>query len=150
MQHITLSAPDMTYTELFCQWRQQSGLSQDELARKAGCHRNTVINLEDGCVLRFNTLTNLVRAMGRTEQEIHVIAMLWFEDMTGLSLAHAGPAFREYEKVSGPRKRLLETLNKSARKMTLTELKAITHASQRKEVLMILRSIHNPESLKES
>src|SRR3990172_7249498 len=54
----------MHYTQLFRQLREARELSIDALAGRAKCHRNTVINVEKGRGVKFDTLADLMAKMG--------------------------------------------------------------------------------------
>ena len=74
----------MHYTQLFRTLRESRGLSHEGLAKKAACHRNTVINVESGRPVKFKTVADLMAMMGydRNSAELKSIALLWLESVS--------------------------------------------------------------------
>lgn len=79
----------MKYHGLFRKLRERHGLSLSALAARAGCHRNTVINLEKGRPVKFKTIADLMGQMGYESDspEMSSMALLWVESVSGVRLA---------------------------------------------------------------
>src|SRR5581483_6746854 len=58
----------MNYTRQFRQLREAKNLSREQLAALAGCHRNTVINIETGRPVKFSTIADLLQKMGHARE----------------------------------------------------------------------------------
>lgn len=80
--------PCMKYSEQFAAFRKARGLSQQQLAKLAHCHRNTVINVEMGRSVKFETVARLMERMGfaRTSPETKLLAVLWLKAVTGIDV----------------------------------------------------------------
>lgn len=78
--------PPVHYTQLFRSLREARGLTLEGLAELAGCHRNTITNLESGRPVKFKTIAELMGKMGYTEQsaEMKSIGLLWLESVSGI------------------------------------------------------------------
>ncbi len=139
----------MTYTELFRQWREKKGLSLDALARKARCHRNTVCNVEGGVPVKFLTIAKLVKAMGGTEDDLVVIAILWVEHTSGLDLHSDRSAHAKVATLQEPVRKALDSIRLAARKMKVEDVQVLAWAARNKGAMAILRSIKAPHSLKD-
>lgn len=76
----------MHYTQFFRQLREEKKLGQEELAAQAGCHRNTVINVESDRPVKFSTIADLMRTLGYgpDSKELRQIALLWLEAVSGV------------------------------------------------------------------
>jgi transcriptional regulator with XRE-family HTH domain len=91
------------YPEQFKAFREARGLSREELAARAGCHRNTVINVESGRrAVKFATIVRLMAKMEyrATSPETKLLALLWLEAVTGIKVTqpeipHLKPTIRE-------------------------------------------------------
>jgi len=81
----------MNYTRHFRQLREAKNLSREQLAALAGCHRNTVINVETGRPVKFRTIAELLQKMGysRESTETRGMALLWLEAVSGLKFSPA-------------------------------------------------------------
>ena len=81
----------MNYTRQFRQLREAKNLSREQLASLAGCHRNTVINVETGRPVKFRTVAELLQKMGyaRDSAEMRGMALLWLEGVSGIKFSSA-------------------------------------------------------------
>jgi DNA-binding XRE family transcriptional regulator len=84
----------MKYSTLFKRYRLEKKLSQGAAARKAGVNRSTVVNLESGRPVRFETVAQIMAAMGygKESAEIKLLVLLWTEKATGVSFTSAEAA----------------------------------------------------------
>lgn len=137
----------MTYTELFRQWREKKGLTLDGLAKKARCHRNTVCNVEYGMPVKFRTIAKLVKAMGGTEDDLVVMAVLWVEHTSGLDLSSNRNAYAKVAALQEPVRKALESIRLAARKMTVSDVQVLAWAAKNKGAMAILKSLKNPSTL---
>jgi transcriptional regulator with XRE-family HTH domain len=78
----------MGYSDQFKAFREARGLSREQLAASAGCHRNTVINVESGRPVKFTTIVRLMGKMGYSESsaETKLLALLWLETVSGVKV----------------------------------------------------------------
>jgi transcriptional regulator with XRE-family HTH domain len=92
----------MNYTQLFRALRESKGLTHDALAKLAGCHRNTVINVESGRPVKFKTIAELMLMMGydTTSPETKSVALLWLESISGINLTTEQNAAEAYERIA--------------------------------------------------
>lgn len=83
----------MGYTEQFKAFREARGLTRETLAAQAGCHRNTVLNVETGRPVKFATIVLLMHSMGYAADsaETKALAVLWLEAVTGVHLSLGEP-----------------------------------------------------------
>jgi transcriptional regulator with XRE-family HTH domain len=84
----------MGYSEQFQRYREARGLTREQLAAKADCHRNTVINVESGRPVKFVTILHLMEHMGyrKDSVESRQLALLWLEAASGLHITLADAA----------------------------------------------------------
>jgi DNA-binding XRE family transcriptional regulator len=92
----------MTYTQLFRTLRESKGLTHDGLAKLVGCHRNTVLNVENGRPVKFKTIAALMQVMGHdtTSPETQSVALLWLESISGINLTNEQNAAAAYERIA--------------------------------------------------
>ena len=76
----------MHYTQLFRTLREDKGVTIEELARLARCHRNTVANVESGRPVKFKTISRLMVELGYgvNSSEMKSLALLWLEAVSGM------------------------------------------------------------------
>src|SRR5271155_1002489 len=76
----------MHYTQLFRTLRVEKGVTIEELARLARCHRNTVANVESGRPVKFKTISRLMIELGygANSAEMKSLALLWLEAVSGM------------------------------------------------------------------
>lgn len=138
----------MHYTLFFRQLREQKGMTHDTLARLARCHRNTVVNVEAGRPVRFDTLARLATKMGYASDspEIASLALLWLEAVSGLDLADPATLGQTRQKIATYNRstsRAAAKLEETVRRAGLpeTDIRLLTRAAGSPELLSILRSI---------
>jgi transcriptional regulator with XRE-family HTH domain len=140
----------MQYAQLFRRLREQKGLSHETLAKLARCHRNTVVNVENGRRVKFKTIAGLMGKMGypSTSPEMASLALLWLEDVSGLDLAdpaalgHARQKLAGYERNAGQAvQSLLETVRRA--RLNERQLRLLAFAAQHSEVLAIIESVQD-------
>jgi DNA-binding XRE family transcriptional regulator len=140
----------MQYTQLFRRLREEKDLSHEALAKLARCHRNTVVNVERGRLVKFKTLARLMSKMGYPSDspEMASLALLWLESVSGLDLADPaslGPVRQKLAIYERTAKQAAQQLSTAVRKAGLTEkqIRLLVFAAQRPEVLAILESIND-------
>lgn len=140
---------EMHYTQLFRQLRVARDLSHEALAERAGCHRNTVINVERGRRVKIDTLARLMEKMGYASDspEFQALALLWLE-------ASSGIPFSRSETVSGARKHIANfrrEAEQNSRQLTAAvveaglaanEIRLLVFAARQPDVMSILRAVH--------
>jgi DNA-binding XRE family transcriptional regulator len=138
----------MHYTQLFRTLRETKGLTHEGLARKAACHRNTVINVESGRPVKFKTIAELMSVMGYGQEsaELKSIALLWLESVSGVNLTSEQSTEEARRKIARYRateqeaaQMLAETV--IAEHLSVDQIRALLFASGRPEVITILESI---------
>jgi transcriptional regulator with XRE-family HTH domain len=138
----------MHYTQLFRQLRVARDLSHETLAQRAGCHRNTVINVERGRRVKIETLARLMDKMGYAadSEEFRALAILWLEAGTGVPFSRA-------ETVAGAR-RQIATFRREAEQnsrqlaaavveagLTADQIRLLVFAARQPDVMAILRVV---------
>jgi len=140
----------MHYTQLFRTLRETKGLSHEGLARKAACHRNTVINVEGGRPVKFKTISELMAVMGydSNSTELKSIALLWLEAISGVNLSSESSTAEARQSIAHYRateqqaaQRLADTV--VANHLSVEQIHALLFASCRPEVITILESIRD-------
>lgn len=138
----------MHYTQLFRQLRESRDLSHETLARRAGCHRNTVINVERGRPVKFSTLADLMEKMGYPagSDELRTLAVLWAEAATGVPISRPETvtAARKQAAAYGrdaqqAARQLAETLTTA--NLTADQIRLLGFAARQPEVLAILAAV---------
>lgn len=140
----------MDYMRQFRQLRETKGLSREQLASRAGCHRNTVINIETGRPVKFRTIADLLGTMGYSEQsaEIKQVALLWLEATTGVKLS-TGEAERTVSRLKTSYRRSVQTSQEALTRAVETaglsrdEIDLLTFAAQEPAVRAILQSVRD-------
>jgi transcriptional regulator with XRE-family HTH domain len=135
----------MSYSRQFKAFREGRGLTREQLAEKAGCHRNTVINVESGRPVKFATIRELMGEMGYSEHspETRLLALMWLEAVTGVSITR-----REAEHVAAGTKdqrgalRELES-DVAAAALQPEDIALLRWAARRPPALKILRSVRD-------
>ncbi len=140
----------MQYTALFRRLREQRGLTHDALARLARCHRNTVLNVEAGRRVRFETVAHLMAKMGHPSDspEMATLALLWLEAVSGIDLADPstlGPARQKAAAYTRSASQAAAALAETVRRAGLSEreIRLLGFAARNPEVLAILDSIQS-------
>jgi transcriptional regulator with XRE-family HTH domain len=138
----------MHYTQLFRQLRVARDLSHEALAERAGCHRNTVINVERGRRVKIDTLARLMEKMGYAPDspEFQALALLWLEAGTGIP-------FSRSETVAATRKQisiLRREAEQNSRQLTAAvvdagltadQIRLLVFAARQPDVMSILSSV---------
>jgi DNA-binding XRE family transcriptional regulator len=140
----------MHYTQLFRSLRETKGLSHEGLARKADCHRNTVINVEGGRPVKFKTIAELMSVMGygSDSTELKSIALLWLESISGVNLTsehNADAARRSIAHYRATEQEAAQILAHAviAEHLSVDQIHALLFASGRPEVITILENIRS-------
>jgi transcriptional regulator with XRE-family HTH domain len=140
----------MHYTQLFRSLREAKGLTIEELAKRARCHRNTVANVESGRPVKFKTLAELMARMGHGagSPELKGIALLWFEAVSGLSLAKPETLAAARRVVGSHQSAILKAarlLEQSIAHSGLSadQIRLLSFAAGSREVLGILSQVRN-------
>jgi len=138
----------MQYTQLFRKLREQKGLSHEALARLARCHRNTVVNVENGRQVKFKTLAGLMGKMGypTDSPEMASLALLWLESVSGVDLADPaslGPVRQKLAAYDRSTTQATQQLTEAIRRARLSEkdVRLLTFAARHPEVLAIIDSV---------
>ncbi|HVU33710.1 MAG TPA: helix-turn-helix transcriptional regulator [Opitutaceae bacterium] len=132
----------MGYSEQFQRYREARGLTREQLAARADCHRNTVINVESGRPVKFATIIHLMHHLGygRDSNETRLLALLWLEGVTGIHINgtdttalasdHAGRFQQLAHDISG-------------RRLTRDDVELLGFAARNRKVLNALRAIRD-------
>lgn len=140
----------MHYTQLFRQLREIGHLSHEALARRAKCHRNTVINVERGRPVKFGTLADLMEKMGYAPEsdEMRTLALLWLEAVSGISfsrpeiLAAARKQAAAYGRGAQQAARQLAEAVIAAG-LTADQIRLLVFAARQPEVLTIVEAVRD-------
>jgi len=132
----------MHYTQLFRSLREAKGLTLEGLAELAGCHRNTVTNVESGRPVKFKTISDLMEKMGYTAQstELKSIALLWLEAVSGIPFSNPRTEAAALKAVSGYRR----TLRDAAAQL---ETEVVSRSLPPRQIDLLLFAIRHPEML---
>ena len=140
----------MHYTQLFRTLRETKGLTHEGLARKAACHRNTVINVESGRPVKFKTIAELMSVMGYGQEsaELKSIALLWLESVSGVNLTSEQSTEEARRKIARYRATEQEAAQMLAstviaEHLSVDQIRALLFASGRPEIITILENIRN-------
>jgi len=140
----------MHYTQLFRTLRETKGLSHEGLARKADCHRNTVINVEGGRPVKFKTIAELMEVLGYGHDSIELksIALLWIEAISGVNLSSENEAASARRSIATYRatgqeaaQLLADTV--IAEHLSIDQIHALLFAAGRPEIISILENIRS-------
>lgn len=132
----------MHYTQLFRSLREARGLTLESLAELAGCHRNTITNLESGRPVKFKTIAELMGKMGYTDRsdEMKSIGLLWLESVSGIPFSQPRIEAGARKTVAGYRR----SLRDSARRLEAEVLKSgLTPA----RIDLLIFALRHPEML---
>jgi transcriptional regulator with XRE-family HTH domain len=140
----------MHYTQLFRSLREAKGLTLEGLAELAGCHRNTVTNVESGRPVKFKTISDLMEKMGYTAQstELKSIALLWLEAVSGIPFSQPRTEAVALKAVSGYRRSLRDAASQLQAEVVSKSLPAhqidlLLFAIRHPEVLSILENVRD-------
>lgn len=140
----------MHYTQLFRTLRETKGLTHDCLARKATCHRNTVINVESGRPVKFKTIADLMAVMGFSPEspELKSIALLWLESVSGVNLTSEQSTAEARLKIARYRATEQEAAQMLADSivadhLSIDQIHTLLFASGRPEIISILGNIRD-------
>jgi len=140
----------MNYTRQFRHLRETKNLSREQLASLAGCHRNTVINIETGRPVKFGTIAELLMKMGypKDSPETKGMALLWLEAVSGLKFMPAdAQKTAEYLRshyrrtVRAKEEELLASIQDHH--LSRDQIGLLGFASRHPEVLEILRAVRD-------
>jgi transcriptional regulator with XRE-family HTH domain len=138
----------MGYSEQFKAFREARGVSSEELARRARCHRNTVVNVESGRPVKFATLLMLMETLGYKPEsrETKLLAVLWLEAITGVRVSLNDTPRATAEKANGSRtaSRASDELQAEVaqRRLKREDVELLTFAARHRKVLHALKAIH--------
>jgi hypothetical protein len=118
------------------------------LARRAACHRNTVINVERGRPVKFSTLARLMEKMGYPagSDELRTLALLWMEAVSKIpfsqpeTLAAARRQAGIYGRDALQTSRQLAEIVADAR-LSAEQIRLLMYAARQPEVLSILATV---------
>ncbi len=132
----------MDYMQLFRGLREAKGLTIDGLATLAGCHRNTVTNVESGRPVKFRTIAALMEKMGypRKSHELSSVALLWMEAVSGVPFSQPQTEAAAVKTVSGYRTRLREAAQR-------LEAEVIQQNLAPRQIDLLLYAVRHPEVL---
>jgi transcriptional regulator with XRE-family HTH domain len=140
----------MHYTQLFRSLRESKSLTLEGLAELAGCHRNTVTNVECGRPVKFKTIAELMEKMGYPSQspELKSIALLWLEAITGIPFTQPRTQAAALKTISGYRRSLREAAQQLeaeviSRSLATRQIDLLIYAARNPEVLTILENIRD-------
>ncbi|MFA6962879.1 MAG: helix-turn-helix transcriptional regulator [Opitutaceae bacterium] len=140
----------MHYTQLFRSLREAKGLTIEGLAELAGCHRNTVTNVESGRPVKFKTIAELMEKMGYTDQssEMKSLGLLWLESVSGIPFSQPRTETAAIKAIGTYRKSLRESakrLEAEAVKSGLTpdRIDLLIFALRHPEMLAILENVRD-------
>ena len=136
---------NMHYTQLFRQLRVARGLSHETLAGRAGCHRNTVINVERGRRVKIGTLADLMEKMGygTDSAEFQALALLWLEAACGVPFSRPETVATARRQVGSYRREAEQNFRKLAAAvveagLTADQIRVLVYAAQQPEMLAIV------------
>lgn len=140
----------MHYTQLFRNLRETKGLTHEGLARKAACHRNTVINVESGRPVKFKTIAELMAVMGYGPEsaELKSIALLWLESISGVNLTSEQSTEEARRKIARYRATEQEAAQMLAQTavaehLSVDQIRSLLFAAGHPEVIAILENVRD-------
>jgi transcriptional regulator with XRE-family HTH domain len=135
----------MHYTQLFRQLRVARDLSHDALAQRAGCHRNTVINVERGRRVKIETLARLMEKMGYASDsaEFHALALLWLEAVSGVPFSQPETVADARRPIAAFRRETEQNCRKltaavTESGLTADQIRLLIYAARQSDVMSIL------------
>lgn len=138
----------MKYTDLFKTMRESKKLTHEQLGAAAGCHRNTVINVETGRPVKFKTIAKLMTAMKAPKADLAIMALLWVESTSGLELVGNTRATQKLAELKKPEELALDALREKAKKLPVDEINILAWAAVNCGALQMLKGLKDPSSLK--
>src|SRR5581483_2718433 len=140
----------MNYTRQFRQLREAKNLSREQLAALAGCHRNTVINIETGRPVKFSTVSELLKKMGYAgdSAEMKGMALLWLEAVSGLKFS-AADAQKTGEQLRAVYRRSIRSSQDELlavimeQQLSREQIELLVFAARHPDVLEILRAVRD-------
>ncbi len=140
----------MDYTQLFRRLREAKGLTLEGLAELAGCHRNTVTNVESGRPVKFKTIAELMEKMGYDAQsaELKSIALLWLESVSGIPFSQPRVEAAAFKSVNSYRRSLRDAAKQLeaevvARGLPARQIDLLLYAIRHPEVLTIVENVRD-------
>lgn len=138
----------MDYTQLFRSLREARDLGLEELAEKAGVHRNTVVNIESGRPVKFKTVAALMQTMGYAagSAEMRSMALLWLEAVSGIPFSRPDAEASARKAISGfrsPARQAARELENAVVRANLTpeQIQLLIFAVREPEVLAAIERI---------
>lgn len=138
----------MHYTSYFKTLREETDLTMDGLARKAGLHRNTIINIETGRSVKFQTIAKVLDVMGIKAGTVkyRIMAVLWASDVckVDLSAANKDKALtKEMGRISSDEAKALSELGEAISNSDLSapQIKALARVAKKQETLSAIMQI---------
>lgn len=132
----------MHYTQLFRSLREARGLTIEGLAELAGCHRNTVTNVESGRPVKFKTIAELMEKMGYDAKsaELKSIGLLWLEAVSGIPFSQPRTEATALKAVSGYRRSLRDAAHQ-------LEAEIISRSLSSRQIDLLLYAVRHPGML---
>jgi DNA-binding XRE family transcriptional regulator len=138
----------MNYTQFFKKLREEKKLTHDSLAKLARCHRNTVVNLENGRPVKFRTIAELMLVMGYGSDsvELRSVALLWLESISGIQLARDDSnedARRRISLYRASEKDAAQLLCNTvlSKQLTVDQIRTLLFAASKPEVIQLLEHV---------
>ena len=114
----------------------------------AGCHRNTVINVESGRPVKFKTIAELMAQMGYGihAPETKSMALLWLEGISGINLMQEQNANEARERIAQFRvseKEAVQLLGEAIMRehLSVQQIRTLFYAVEQPEIIAILENI---------
>jgi transcriptional regulator with XRE-family HTH domain len=140
----------MKYTQLFRSLREARALTIEELAAKARCHRNTVVNVEAGRPVKFKTIALLMNRMGYAADspELKSIALLWLEAVSDIPFAQAATVQAARQGIQSYRasaRQAAQHLEATvlAQSLTVDQINLLAFAAKHPEVCTIISQVRD-------
>jgi transcriptional regulator with XRE-family HTH domain len=132
----------MEYAAKFTAFREARKLSQNGLAALAGCHRNTVVNVERGRAVKFATIAGLMEKMGYSKQsgETRKLALLWFQATTGIGVRLDETGIIDLSRKRSPAV-LRAELAARLKRMDQADIEIVHFAVANREIMNALKAI---------
>ena len=132
----------MHYTQLFRSLRETRGLTIEGLAELAGCHRNTVTNVESGRPVKFKTIADLMEKMGYPlrSSEMKSLALLWLEAVSHIPFSQPRTEDAAVKSIARYRKSIRESAHQ-------LETEAVNCSLAVHQIDLLIFAIRHPEML---
>ncbi len=140
----------MDYTQLFRSLREARGLSLEQLAQRAGVHRNTIVNIESGRPVKFKTIASLMRQLGFADSsaETKSMALLWLESVSGIPFSRATTEETARKAIStrrSPLRQAIAQLDEAVAHANLTpeQIQLLIFAARHPDIIAIVAQIRD-------